>query len=84
MSKPTKDDVDRLSRGKPTRSKSGSRQIPHRLTKKERFLFAAAQRQGFLKVPLSGIRPNLLNVYQLWCEAVGKEFIVVDRSNIKA
>ena len=64
-----KDDVERLSRGKSSRSKIGSRSTPHRLTQKERILFEAAQRQGFLKVPASGIRPNVLNIYRLWCEA---------------
>jgi hypothetical protein len=78
MSKPTKDDVESLSRGKPTRSKIGSRQIPHRLTQKERILFEAAQRQGFLKVPVAGTRPNVLHIYKLWCDAEGKDCIVVD------
>ena len=80
MSKPTKDDVERLSRGKSTRSRIGIRQIPHRLTQKERILFEAAQRQGFLKVPVAGIRPNVLNIYKLWCDAEDKDYIVVDSS----
>ena len=80
MSKPTKDYIERLSRGKSTRSRIGSRQIPHRLTQKERILFEAAQRQGFLKVPVTGIRSNVLNIYKLWCEAEGKDCIVVDSS----
>jgi hypothetical protein len=50
MPKPSKDDVERLSRGMPTRAKIGSRNTGHRLTQKERLLFAAAQRQGFLKL----------------------------------
>ena len=82
MSKPTKDDVERLSRGKSTRARIGSRQIPHRLTQKERILFEAAQRQGFLKVPVAGIRPNVLNIYKLWCDAEGKDCIVVDSSKL--
>ena len=80
MSKPTKGDIERLSRGKSTRSRIGSRQIPHRLTQRERILFEAAQRQGFLKVPVAGIRPNVLNIYKLWCDAEGKDCIVVDSS----
>lgn len=78
MTRPTKDDVNKLSRGKPTRARIGSRQIPHRLTQKERILFEAAQRQGFLKIPLTGIRPNVLNIYKLWCEAQGITCVVVD------
>ncbi|MCU0748242.1 MAG: hypothetical protein MUF13_01720 [Akkermansiaceae bacterium] len=76
MPKPNKDDVERLSRGQPTRAKIGSRRIGHRLTQKERQLFEAAQRNGFLKIPVTGIRPNVMNVYRLWCVAEGREFIV--------
>ena len=82
MSRPTKDDVERLSRGKPTRAKIGSRQIPHRLNHKEHILFEAAQRQGFLKVPAAGIRPNVLNIYRLWCDAEGREFVVIDSGKL--
>ncbi len=76
MTRPNKDDVERLSRGRPTRARIGSRRIGHRLTQKERQLFEAAQRQGFLKIPVTGIRPNVVNVYRLWCAAEGREFIV--------
>jgi hypothetical protein len=76
MIRPTKDDVDRLSRGQPTRAKIGSRRIGHRLTQKERRLFEAARRQGFLKIPVTGIRPNVINVYRLWCAAEGRDFTV--------
>ena len=76
MPRPNQDDVERLSRGQPTRAKIGSRSVGHRLTQKERILFEAAQRNGFLKVPVTGIRPNVLNVYRLWCEAECRPFIV--------
>lgn len=76
MKRPNKDDVERLSHGQPTRAKIGSRQIGHRLTQKERQLFSAAQRQGFLKIPVAGIRPNVLNIYRLWCAAEGREYII--------
>jgi hypothetical protein len=75
MARPDKDDVERLSRGQPTKAKIGSRRIGHRLTQKERLLFEAAQRQGFLKIPVCGIRPNVVNIYRLWCAAEGREFI---------
>jgi hypothetical protein len=71
MTRPDKDDVERLSRGMPTRANIG-----HRLTQKERILFEAAQKQGFLKLPVTRIRPNVLNVYRLWCKAQGCECIV--------
>lgn len=65
----TKDDVERLSRGFPSKSRVGSRATPHRLTQKERIIFEAAKRDGYLKVPLVGTRVNLINIYTLWCEA---------------
>jgi hypothetical protein len=76
MPSPDKDDVERLSRGKATRARIGSRRIGHRLTQKERLLFEAARRQGFLKIPVTGIRPNVVNIYRLWCAAEGRECIV--------
>jgi hypothetical protein len=78
MPRPDKDDVERLSHGQPTRSKIGSRRIGHRLTQKERLLFEAAKRQGFLKIPVTGIRPNVCNVYRLWCAAEGRDCILKD------
>jgi hypothetical protein len=71
-----KDDIEKLSRGLPTKSKIGSRRIGHRLNQKERLLYEAAQRQGFLKIPISGLRPNVIHLYRLWCEAEGRECIV--------
>jgi len=76
MTRPDKNDVDRLSRGRSTRAKIGNRQIAHRLTQRERHLFESAQRQGFLKIPVSGIRSNVINIYRLWCLADGRDFIL--------
>lgn len=75
MKKIHKDDVERLSHGQPTRAKIGSRSIGHRLTQKERILFEAAKRQGYLKIPVAGLRPNVTRIYQLWCLAEGRPFI---------
>jgi hypothetical protein len=50
MPKLSKDDVECLSRGQATRAKVGSRSVGHRLTQKERVLFEAAKRLGFLKL----------------------------------
>lgn len=69
----SKDDVEKLSKGKPTAKRHGSRNTPHRLTEKERILFEAAKRQGFLKIPVTGARQNLVNIYLKWCEAVKKK-----------
>lgn len=76
MPRPTKDDVERLSRGQSTRAKIGNRRIGHRLTKKERLLFDAARRQGFLKIPVTGIRQNVVNIYRLWCAAEGRDVVL--------
>ena len=70
------DDVVALSKGQKSRSKEGSRMLPHRLTQSERIKLAVAQKRGYLKLPLKTPRDNLLNVYKLWCEATGREFIV--------
>jgi hypothetical protein len=78
VSTPAKDDIERLSRGQPTRAKLGSRSIGHRLTQKERILFEAAKRNGFLKVPVTGLRPNVKNIYRLWCEATGTPCVIQD------
>ncbi len=75
MPKPDKNDIERLSRGESTRGKIGNRGVGHRLTQKERILFEAAKRNGFLKIPVTGIRKNVLNVYRLWCQASDCEFI---------
>lgn len=69
---PCKDDVERLSRGLSTRGKIGSRSKPHRLTQRERKLFESAKRNGFLKIPASGARKNVSNIYRLWCQAEGR------------
>jgi hypothetical protein len=71
-----KDDVERLSRGRPSRAKAGSRSIGHRLTQRERALFEGAKRQGFLKLPAAGVRENVINVYRLWCAATGGACVI--------
>ena len=76
MPKPDKNDIERLSRGQSTKAKLGNRGVGHRLTQKERILFEAAKRYGFLKIPVVGLRPNVRNIYQLWCQAEGRPCII--------
>ncbi len=76
MATPSKDDVQKLSRGKPTRARIGNRSIGHRLTQKERILFEAAKRHGFLKLPVSGARDNVVNIYRLWCQSEGRACVI--------
>jgi len=73
------DDVSNLSRGKPTRSRCGSRYIPHRLTLIERDAFEAAKRRGFL-VLRPHLRENLLNVWSKWCSALNRPCMHLDRA----
>jgi hypothetical protein len=74
----SKDDVEKLSRGKASRSKAGSRGVGHRLTEKERALFEAAKKQGFLKIPVTGARENVRNVYQKWCQATSQTAVILE------
>jgi hypothetical protein len=76
MATSQRDDIEKLSRGLPTRSRIGNRSTGHRLTAKERILFEAAKKRGFLKMPFSGARRNVVLVYRLWCEAEGRAFVV--------
>lgn len=76
MASSRQDDIEKLSRGLPTRSRIGNRSTGHRLTSKERILFEAAKKRGFLKIPCGGARRNLVRVYRLWCEAEGRAFVV--------
>ncbi|MFM2297328.1 MAG: hypothetical protein RL117_1035 [Verrucomicrobiota bacterium] len=80
MKKVTKDDVEKLTRGLATKARIGSRKEGHRLTQKERILFEAAKRQGFLKCPASGMRKNVVRIYRLWCEAEGRAPVIVEAS----
>ena len=72
---PNFDDIEKLSRGESTRGKIGNRGVGHRLTQKERILFEAAKRNGFLKIPVTGIRKNVINIYKLWCQASDRPFV---------
>jgi len=93
--RPSLDDVEALSHGKPTRTKVGSRGIPHHLYKHEREAFEAAKRRNYCKVHKKD-RVNIANIWYLWCLAKGMPCIhyyytppyhdsfVVDLSTIEA
>lgn len=68
----SKDDVEALTRGLPTKSRVGDITVGHRLTKRERGIFARAKRDGYLSLPYVPIRDNVVNIYLKWCEAVGR------------
>jgi hypothetical protein len=85
--RPTVDDVERISWGKPAKKKgTGSRGVPHRLNEEERDLFAQARRKGFLEINASGWRKErrdapLLNTYRSLCDARGQPSIVLHKSS---
>jgi hypothetical protein len=60
----TKDDVARLTRGKPSRSRCGSRQIRHRLRLDELERLAVARSRGYLLIN-SSTRTALKNAWYL-------------------
>lgn len=66
--KPTKDDVARLIRGRPSLNKVGSRAVSHRLRVYELEKLQLAKERGYLTVGGS-TRQALLNAWFLWCEA---------------
>lgn len=83
--RPTADDVDRISWGRPAKRKgTGSRGVPHRLDESERLLFDFARRKGFVEIGGSGWRKErsaspLVNTYRSWCDARGKPAIFVHK-----
>lgn len=85
--RPTINDVERISWGKPAKKKgTGSRGIPHRLNEEERLLFDQARRKGFLEVAGSGWRSQrreapLLNSYRSLCDARGQANVVLHKGN---
>lgn len=81
--KPTKDDVARLSRGRPTKSRVGSRAIRHRLNQDELKMLAVAKKVGYLKIPVRRVRQALINTYLMWCEATGIDPIIKEHKDVK-
>ena len=85
--RPTINDVERISWGKPAKKKgTGSRGVPHRLNLDERFLFDNARKKGFLEIEGSGWRSQrreapLLNTYRSLCDARGQASIVLHKGN---
>lgn len=61
---PTKDDVARLIRGKPSQGRVGSRQIRHRLRKDELERLAVARSRGYLSITAT-TRTALRNAWYL-------------------
>ena len=85
--RPTIDDVDRISWGRPAKQKgTGSRGTPHRLNDDERSLYDFARRKGFVEIGGSGWRRQrsdapLVNTYRSWCDARAHPAIYLHKSN---
>jgi hypothetical protein len=74
----TKDDVARLTRGRPSKSRCGSRQIRHRLRLDELERLSVARSRGYLLVTAS-TRTALRNAWYLDCVAASRRCIFVER-----
>jgi len=86
--RPTVQDVDRISWGKPAKQKrTGSRGVPHRLNVEERVLYdLARQQRGFLELSGSGWRSQrrdapLYNTYRSLCDAQRQCMIVLHKQS---
>lgn len=84
-SRPTLDDVERISRGDAAKSRgTGSRRIPHRLNAEERKQYDIAKQKGFLTVRGTGYRKErkgspLANTFRQWCDASAKMCVVIEQ-----
>lgn len=77
--KPTKDDVARLIRGKPSRGKVGSRQIRHRLRNDELERLEVARSRGYLTITPT-TRAALQNAWHLDRLATQKPCIFIQHT----
>ena len=85
--RPTTDDVDRISWGRPAKQKStGSRGVPHRLNEEERRLYDLGRRKGFVELGGSGWREQrrgapLVNTFRNWCDARAVPMVAVFKAS---
>lgn len=90
MWRPDKQDVERISWGKPAKKKgTGSRGVPHRLNQDDRKLFDQSRAKGFLEVLGSAWRSQrrdapLVNTWRSWCDACAQPSIAVHKSSTGA
>ncbi|KAG6554308.1 hypothetical protein Mapa_004224 [Marchantia paleacea] len=77
--RPTLDDVERLSRGRASKAKIGSRAVPHRLNADERKAFELAKKRGFVVHQPNTRRYPLINSHRNYCDALGIPCIRIDQ-----
>jgi len=79
--RPTKDDVARLPRGKPSKGRIGSRQIRHRLRNDELQRLTVARTRGYLTITPS-TRAALKNAWHLDRLAVLQPCVFVQHTEV--
>ena len=83
----SRDDVERLSRGQPSKKKGyGSRNVPHRLNEPERQEMDRASRKGYVTLAGTGYRRGrkgspLANTHRQWCDARNVPQIVLCKAS---
>ncbi|KAH7427183.1 hypothetical protein KP509_10G033300 [Ceratopteris richardii] len=77
--RPSLDDVERLSRGQPSKAKIGSRAVPHRLNEEERKAYELAKKRGYLVRKFQNREYPLSNTYRNFCDAVGWPNLRIDQ-----
>jgi hypothetical protein len=84
--RPSRDDVDRISWGKPSKKKGvGSRGMPHRLNAEERLAYDRAKKFGYLECAGSAWRAQrrdapLVNTWRNWCDATAMPSVAIHKS----
>jgi hypothetical protein len=84
-SRPSLDDVQRISEGKAARTRGwGSRQVPHRLNQEERSLYDRAKERGFLTLRGTGYRKErkgspCANIWRQLSDAKARPCILVEQ-----
>jgi hypothetical protein len=83
----SRDDVERLSRGQPSKNRGyGSRNVPHRLNEEERQEMDRASRKGYITLAGTGYRRGrkgspLANIHRQWCDAREKPQVVLCKAS---
>ena len=83
----SRDDVERLSRGQPSKNRGyGSRNVPHRLNEEERQEMDRASRRGYVMLAGTGYRRGrkgspLANIHRQWCDAREKPQIILCKAS---
>lgn len=75
----TLDDVERISKGKASKAKTGSRKVPHRLQAGERTAYDLAKKKGYLVQRAISRKYPLVNTYRNFCDASCRICIFIEQ-----